>query len=70
MDDNVKGGRGIAFLALFISIIALVIAIMAYQRTGAGIESLEQALQGARDETANALDQLEGLIRGSQPQRR
>lgn len=66
-----KRGRGIAFLALLISIAALVIAVMAYQRTGADlklhdrVESLQDALENARKETANALDQLEEMIRGS-----
>ena len=66
-----KKGRGIAFLALLISIAALVIAVIAYQRTGADlklrdrVESLQQALEKAREETANALNQLEEMIRGS-----
>lgn len=65
-------GRGLAFLALLISIAALVIAIMAYQRTGADlklrerVESLQEALDDARQETANALERLEELVRGSQ----
>ena len=67
-----RRGRGTAFLALLISIAALVIAIMAYQRTGADlklrerVESLQHALDNVRRETANALDQLEELVRGSQ----
>ncbi|MFQ5990607.1 MAG: hypothetical protein ACE5K9_11900 [Candidatus Methylomirabilales bacterium] len=71
-----RKGRGIAFLALFISIAALVIAVMAYQRTGAElklrdrVESLQQALETARKETANALDQLEEMIRGSEKRER
>ncbi len=66
-----KRGRGIAFLALLISIAALVIAVIAYQRTGAElklrdrVESLQQALENARKETADTLDQLEEMIRGS-----
>ena len=64
-------GRGLAFLALLISIAALIIAILAYQRTGTDlklrerVESLQQALDNARQETANALDRLEELVRGS-----
>lgn len=60
-----------AFLALLISIAALVVAMMAYQRTGADIklrervETLQGALDDARQETANALDRLEELVRGS-----
>ncbi len=67
-----RRGRGTAFLALLVSIAALVIAIMAYQRTGADlklrerVESLQHALDNVRQETANALDQLEELVRGSQ----
>lgn len=67
-----RRGRGTAFLALLISIAALVIAMMAYQRTGADlklrerVESLQHALDNVRQETANALDQLEELVRGSQ----
>ncbi len=71
-----RRGRGTAFLALLISIAALVIAIMAYQRTGADlklrerVESLQHALDNVRRETANALDQLEELVRGSQEKER
>jgi len=49
---------------------------MAYQRTGADlklrerVESLQQALEDARQETANALGQLEKLVRGSQDKQR
>lgn len=71
-----RRGRGTAFLALLISIAALVIAMMAYQRTGADlklrerVESLQHALDNVRRETANALDQLEELVRGSQEKER
>lgn len=69
-------GRGLALLALFISIAALIIATMAYQRTGADlklrqqVESLQQALDNARQETANALGRLEDLVRGSEEKKR
>ncbi len=69
-------GRGLAILALLISIAALVIATMAYQRTGADlklreqVESLQQALDNARQETANALGRLEELVRGSEEKKR
>lgn len=69
-------GRGLALLALLIALAALVISLMAYQRTGADlqlrqrIESLQQALETARQETANALDRLEKLLRGSQEKKR
>ncbi|MEE9137583.1 MAG: hypothetical protein V3V07_03420 [candidate division NC10 bacterium] len=71
-----RRGRGTAFLALLISIAALVIAMMAYQRTGADlklrerVESLQHALDNVRQETANALDQLEELVRGFQEKER
>lgn len=45
---------------------------MAYQRTGADlklrqqVDSLQQALDNARQETADALGRLEELVRGSQ----
>ncbi len=64
-------------LALLIAIVALVIAIMAFQRTGGGMRDLrrqiddlteksEQATKGARDMTADALSRLETFIRGQQ----
>lgn len=63
-------------LTLLIAIVALVIAIMAFQRTG-GIHDLrgqvddlsqktEHATKGARDMTADALSRLEAFIRGQQ----
>jgi len=74
--DRQKGGRGLAVLALLVSIAAIVIALMAYERTGADVklrqqvESLQQALDGARQETANALDRLEKRLRGTQERQR
>lgn len=65
-----------AVLALLVSITAIVIALMAYERTGADVklrqqvESLQQALDGARQETANALDRLEKRLRGTQERQR
>lgn len=61
---------------LLVAIVALVIAIMAFQRTG-GIHDLrhqmeelssksDQAAKGARDMTADALGRLESFIRGQQ----
>jgi len=63
-------------LTLLIAIVALVIAILAFQRTG-GINDLRQqmedlsaksehAAKGARDMTADALSRLETFIRGQQ----
>ena len=65
-----------AVLALLVSIAAIVIALMAYERTGADlklrqqVDSLQQALDGARQETANALDRLEKRLRGTQERQR
>jgi len=64
-------------LTLLIAVVALVIAILAFQRTGGGIHDLrrqmedlsektEQATKGARDMTADALSRLETFIRGQQ----
>ena len=64
-------------LTLIVAIVALVVAIMAFQRTG-GIHDLRQqmddlssksehATKGARDMTADALSRLETFIRGQQP---
>jgi hypothetical protein len=63
-------------LTLLIAIVALVIAILAFERTG-GIHDLRQqmedlteksehATKGARDLTADALSRLEIFIRGQQ----
>jgi hypothetical protein len=63
-------------LTLLIALVALVIAILAFQRTG-GIyqlrrqmddlsEKSEHATKGARDMTADALSRLESFIRGQQ----
>ncbi len=64
-------------LTLLIAIVALVIAILAFQRTGGGMRDLrrrieelteksEHATKGARDMTADALSRLETFIRGQQ----
>lgn len=67
--------RVLTFFALIISIAALVMAVMAYQRAGGDlmirqrVESLHQVVQSARQETANALDRLEKLVRGYREKR-
>ncbi|WP_447962149.1 hypothetical protein [Nitrospira sp. Ecomares 2.1] len=64
-------------ITLLIAVVALVIAILAFQRTGGGIRDLrrqmedlseksEHATKGARDMTADALSRLETFIRGQQ----
>ena len=63
-------------LTLLIAVVALVIAVMAFQRTG-GIQDVkrqmedlsvksEHATKSARDMTADALGRLESFIRGQQ----
>jgi hypothetical protein len=63
-------------LTLLIAVVALVLATLAFQRTG-GIHDLrrqmddlsektEHATKGAREVTADALGRLETLIRGQQ----
>ena len=64
-------------MTLLIAILALVIAILAFQRTGGGMRDLrrrieelteksEHATKGARDMTADALSRLETFVRGQQ----
>jgi hypothetical protein len=63
-------------LTLLIAVVALVIAILAYQRTGGTYdlrrqmddlsEKTECATKGIREMTADALSRLETLIRGQQ----
>jgi hypothetical protein len=63
-------------VTLLIAVVALVVAVMAFQRTGGlhelrqqmeelGVKS-EHATKGAREMTADALNRLEGVIRGQQ----
>jgi len=58
---------------LIIAVLALVIAVLAYIRTG-GVEDLRSqvkavgpATEALRTKTADALDRLEGVVRGSGP---
>lgn len=68
-----KGEKGglIAWLALFISVISLTISFMTYtmvvgrQGLGVKVEDISKATDVLRNETANTLDRLEGLIRKS-----
>jgi hypothetical protein len=60
---------------LIIAVLALVIAVLAYIRTG-GVEDLRSqvkavgpATEALRTKTADALDRLEGVVRGSGPPR-
>jgi hypothetical protein len=61
-----------ARLALVISLVALIVAIMAYREAGGtraleqSVRSLQGALETARKETADALGRLERAIRSSE----
>lgn len=56
-------------LAMIIAIIALILAILAYQRTGGELElrkrmdSLSGALDTLRERTADLLDRMEAALR-------
>jgi len=59
-------------LSFIIAVIALVIAVAAFKRTG-GIQELKHQVQGltsstdsVRDRTADALNRLEQLVRGKE----
>ena len=58
------------FITFVIAVVALLIAGIAFQRTG-GIEELKRQVEaskfktdGMRDRTANVLNKLEGVVRG------
>ena len=62
-------------VTLIIAVLALVIAVLAYIRTG-GVEDLRSqvkavgpATEALRTKTADVLDRLEGVVRGSGPPR-
>jgi len=64
-----RSGRGLAFLALLISLIALGISILAYREAGgslalkAQVQALQSAVDTARKETADALARVEQAVR-------
>lgn len=64
-----RGGRGVAVLALVISLIALGISILAYQEAGGSpalreqVQALQSALEAARKETADTLARIERAVR-------
>jgi len=74
MRRMLKGKKGnlIAWLAFFIAVLSLIISFMTYtmvvgrQGLGVKVEDLRKTIDVLRNETANALDRLEGLIRKSQ----
>ncbi len=55
-------------VTLIIAVVALVLAVIAFVRTGGDLrrqfEMLSSKTETARDKTADALDRLEQLIRG------
>jgi hypothetical protein len=63
-----------AKLALLISVIALVIAILAYREVGGtrhlqeSVQALQGALDAARKETADTLSRLERAVRSPSPE--
>jgi len=65
-----------AALALIISIIALIVAIMAYQRTGGTaelkgqMENLSKAMEVFREKTADLLDKAEAALRRRTPKKK
>ena len=62
-------------VTLIIAVLALVIAILAYIRTGGLVDLRSQvkavgpATEALRTKTADALDRLEGVVRGPGPPR-
>jgi len=60
------------YLALFLSIIALIVAALAYARTGGiqevktQVSSLGNTVESVREKTADALGKMEKLVRGSE----
>jgi len=62
----------VEYLALLLSIIALIVAAMAYARTGgiqevkAQVSSLGSTVESVREKTADALGKMEKLVRGSE----
>lgn len=64
-----RSGRGLAFLALLISLIALGTSILAYREAGGSlalkdqVQALQTAMETARKETADALARVERAVR-------
>lgn len=60
------------YIALVLSIIALIVAIVAYGRTGgikevkAQVSTLGNSVESVRERTADALGKVERLVRGSE----
>lgn len=64
-----RSGRGLAVLALIISLIALGASLVAYQEVGGTralmqqVERLQDVVEAARKETADALQRIERSVR-------
>jgi len=64
-----EGGRGMAWLALLVALVALGVALLAYRQAGgtaalqAKVEVLQKAVESARSETADALKKVEDALR-------
>lgn len=64
-----RAGRGLAVLALVISLVALGVSIFAYREAGGTrmlreqVQALEKAAEAARKETADALARMEKAVR-------
>jgi CHASE3 domain sensor protein len=69
MAEVVRSGRGLAVLALIISVIALGISLLAYQEVGGTralmrqVERLQDIVEAARRESADALQRIERSVR-------
>ena len=67
-----ESGRGLAWLALLVALLALGLAFLAYRQVGgaaalqARIDALQKAVETARSETADALKKVEDTLRPSQ----
>ena len=71
-------GRGMAWLALLVALLALGVAVLAYRQAGgtaalqAKVDLLQKAVDTARGETADALKKMEDALRpapGRSPRR-
>ncbi|HSB70042.1 MAG TPA: hypothetical protein VLH58_01920 [Candidatus Methylomirabilis sp.] len=64
-----RGGRGLAALAILISLIALSVSVLAYREVGGDltlkdqVRSLQGTLETIRKETADALTRIEQAVR-------
>jgi hypothetical protein len=70
-----RGGRGLAVLAILISLIALGVSILAYREVGGEralkdqVGSLQSTLEAVRKESADALARIEQAVRPAENSR-